>query len=225
MRSSTSWVVASEPGRLQHEHPVLGGPQHVQLAVGADVVDARRWCGCRRGRSGPRRGGGPGSRSRECLGCSELGRMVARADRRPRGQGGMMTVEITEHDDVAGHVSTGQLPTPDDRASVDRGRLRAVSGSARRHGRQLHPGAGLGESRPVRRDGRRRQRRTCTRWATPADSFTIQSISKAFVFALVLEAIGADEARRRLGVNSTGLPFNSVMAIELQRATARRTRW
>jgi glutaminase len=46
--------------------------------------------------------------------------------------------------------------------------------------------------------------------------FTIQSISKAFVFALVLEAVGADEARRRLGVNSTGLPFNSVMAIELQ---------
>ena len=36
------------------------------------------------------------------------------------------------------------------------------------------------------------------------------------MFALVLEAIGADEARRRLGVNSTGLPFNSVMAIELQ---------
>jgi glutaminase len=46
--------------------------------------------------------------------------------------------------------------------------------------------------------------------------FTIQSISKAFVFALVLEAIGADEARARLGVNSTGLPFNSVMAVELQ---------
>ena len=46
--------------------------------------------------------------------------------------------------------------------------------------------------------------------------FTIQSISKAFVFALVLEAIGPDDARSRLGVNSTGLPFNSVMAIELQ---------
>ena len=45
--------------------------------------------------------------------------------------------------------------------------------------------------------------------------FTIQSISKAFVFALVLDALGADEARRRLGVNSTGLPFNSVMAVEL----------
>ena len=40
-------------------------------------------------------------------------------------------------------------------------------------------------------------------------------MSKPFVFALVCDAIGHDEARRKLGVNSTGLPFNSVMAIEL----------
>ena len=40
-------------------------------------------------------------------------------------------------------------------------------------------------------------------------------MSKPFVFALVCDAIGQDEARRKLGVNSTGLPFNSVMAIEL----------
>jgi glutaminase len=45
--------------------------------------------------------------------------------------------------------------------------------------------------------------------------FTIQSISKVFVFALVCEALGHDEARRKLGVNSTGLPFNSVMGVEL----------
>jgi glutaminase len=45
--------------------------------------------------------------------------------------------------------------------------------------------------------------------------FTIQSISKPFVFALVCEAIGAEAARERLGVNSTGLPFNSVMAVEM----------
>jgi glutaminase len=44
--------------------------------------------------------------------------------------------------------------------------------------------------------------------------FTIQSISKPFVFALICQAIGEDEARRRLGVNSTGLPFNSVIAVE-----------
>lgn len=44
--------------------------------------------------------------------------------------------------------------------------------------------------------------------------FTLQSVSKPFVFALVCQAIGEDEARLRLGVNSTGLPFNSVMAVE-----------
>jgi glutaminase len=45
--------------------------------------------------------------------------------------------------------------------------------------------------------------------------FSIQSISKAFVFALVCDALGHDEAHDRLGVNATGLGFNSVMAIEL----------
>jgi glutaminase len=45
--------------------------------------------------------------------------------------------------------------------------------------------------------------------------FSIQSISKPFVFALVCEAIGAEVARSKIGVNATGLPFNSVMAIEL----------
>jgi glutaminase len=45
--------------------------------------------------------------------------------------------------------------------------------------------------------------------------FSIQSVSKPFVFALVCEAIGPQEARARLGVNATGLPFNSVMAVEL----------
>ena len=116
-----------------------------------------------------------------------------------------------------GHVSTGQLPTPDEarrliEAAYERYRgvsdgtvasyipalasvspdlfgvsVVAANGNVHSVGDALYP-------------------------------FTIQSISKAFVFALVLEAIGADEARRRLGVNSTGLPFNSVMAIELQPA-------
>lgn len=45
--------------------------------------------------------------------------------------------------------------------------------------------------------------------------FTIQSISKIFVFALVCDTLGPEEARRKLGVNSTGLPFDSVMGIEL----------
>jgi glutaminase len=45
--------------------------------------------------------------------------------------------------------------------------------------------------------------------------FSIQSVSKPFVFALVSEAIGTEEARAKIGANATGLPFNSVMAIEL----------
>ncbi len=46
-------------------------------------------------------------------------------------------------------------------------------------------------------------------------AFSIQSISKPFVFALVCQALGGGRARNSIGVNATGLPFNSVMAIEL----------
>ena len=45
--------------------------------------------------------------------------------------------------------------------------------------------------------------------------FAIMSVSKPFVFAIVCQLIGAEQAREQLGVNATGLPFNSVMAIEL----------
>lgn len=48
--------------------------------------------------------------------------------------------------------------------------------------------------------------------------FSIQSVSKPFVFALVCDTLGYEEARQRLGVNSTGFPFNSLMAIELNTA-------
>ena len=44
--------------------------------------------------------------------------------------------------------------------------------------------------------------------------FTIMSVSKPFVFALVCESVGPEEARRRLGANATGLPFDSVVAVE-----------
>ena len=50
---------------------------------------------------------------------------------------------------------------------------------------------------------------------TSRRAFSIQSVSKPFVFALVCDAIGYGEARRRLGVNSTGFPFDSLMAVEL----------
>jgi glutaminase len=44
--------------------------------------------------------------------------------------------------------------------------------------------------------------------------FSIMSVSKPFLFALVCELIGPDSARAKLGANSTGFPFNSLAGIE-----------
>lgn len=44
--------------------------------------------------------------------------------------------------------------------------------------------------------------------------FTIMSVSKPFVLALVCERIGADQAIELLGADATGQPFNSLAAIE-----------
>ena len=43
--------------------------------------------------------------------------------------------------------------------------------------------------------------------------FTIMSVAKPFVFALVCDAIGPAAAQERLGVNATGQPFNSPDAV------------
>jgi glutaminase len=44
--------------------------------------------------------------------------------------------------------------------------------------------------------------------------FTIMSVAKPFVFALVCDVAGPDEIRARVGVNATGQAFNSLGAIE-----------
>src|SRR5215831_15108370 len=51
--------------------------------------------------------------------------------------------------------------------------------------------------------------------------FSIMSVSKPFVFALVWQEMGAERAREKLGANATGLPFNSLAAVE--RSTDGRT--
>ncbi|QIK82531.1 glutaminase A [Sanguibacter sp. HDW7] len=47
------------------------------------------------------------------------------------------------------------------------------------------------------------------------ETFSIQSVSKAFVYALACETHGHRAVRDLIGVNATGLGFSSVMAIEL----------
>ena len=44
--------------------------------------------------------------------------------------------------------------------------------------------------------------------------FTLMSCAKPFVFALACQIYGVDEVCARVGVNATGLPFNSIAAIE-----------
>ncbi|WP_247643841.1 glutaminase, partial [Brucella abortus] len=46
-------------------------------------------------------------------------------------------------------------------------------------------------------------------------AFAIESISKVFTLALVMEEIGPDSVREKVGADPTGLPFNSVIALEL----------
>lgn len=45
--------------------------------------------------------------------------------------------------------------------------------------------------------------------------FAIESISKVFTLALVMDQIGIEGVRKKIGTSPTGLPFNSVMALEL----------
>ena len=46
-------------------------------------------------------------------------------------------------------------------------------------------------------------------------AFSIQSVSKPFTMALVMEEQGIDAIREKIGVEPTGMPFNSIIAMEL----------
>lgn len=48
---------------------------------------------------------------------------------------------------------------------------------------------------------------------------SIQSVSKAFLLAMVLDEIGPKEIMEKVGVNATGFPFNSIIAMEINRYT------
>jgi glutaminase len=52
-------------------------------------------------------------------------------------------------------------------------------------------------------------------WAGDAEHpFTIMSVSKPFLFALVCQALGPEQVRRRIGVNATGHAFDSVALLD-----------
>ena len=120
-----------------------------------------------------------------------------------------------ETDDVAQLVSTGHLPGWDDVESLVQAAYRRYS--LNRDGTVADYIPVLAEIDPdlfgicvAQVDG------AALHSAGDVDTeFSIQSISKAFVYALVCEEFGHGTVRERIGVNNTGLPFNSVVAIEL----------
>lgn len=121
---------------------------------------------------------------------------------------------MTTHEHLASpHVSTGSLPPPDlvralladaherFRTGTD-GTNSQVYPALARVPRELFGVSLVGTDGSVFQVG-------------DADhEFSIMSVSKPFVFALVCQLLGAAEVRARLGVNSTGLPFNSLAAVE-----------
>ena len=128
-----------------------------------------------------------------------------------------MTVDGTPHVDDGVFVSTGQLPRPEAvrhhleaayerHRSVDDGKV-ADYIPALAQASPLAFGACIA--------GVAGQTISVGDATTP---FSIQSVSKPFVFALVCEAIGPRRAGELLGTNATGLPFDSVMAVELNRS-------
>jgi glutaminase len=126
----------------------------------------------------------------------------------------MTTIQRDKDGEPGGRfVSTGSLPKGDlvrSYVAEAHDRFRSTSDGTNS---QVYPA--LAEAEPdlfgiciVGLDGQ-------TYAAGDADAgFTIMSGAKPFVFALVCMAIGSEEARNLVGMNATGLPFNSLAAVE-----------
>jgi len=124
-----------------------------------------------------------------------------------------MTIHLRDHQEHASYVSTGYLPSADQVRELlfeahelfkenNDGANSDVYPALTRVPRSLFGICLVGTNGNVYAVG------------DADDEFAIMSVSKPFVFALVCQAIGMEAARDRLGVNSTGLPFNSLAAIE-----------
>ena len=191
----------------------------------ADPAPALAGCHRQVGPGRSQRGHPPGLGSCCRLGLLRIGRTdtIGPADPGPRVEPGAALASARmnmDHDPLpgdhpeTGHVSTGALPPDTD--------VQALISVGYERYRHLGEGA-VADYIPALAAASPSAFGVCVAGvggrlfsAGDADQeFAIESISKLFVFALVCQTLGHDQARRKLGVNSTGLPFNSVMAIEL----------
>ena len=122
---------------------------------------------------------------------------------------------MTMRDDEDGYVSTGALPT--------REALRGLVETAHERFHAIDEGK-LADYIPALAEADAAWFGICianTRGDIFAvgdaeQTFSIQSVSKPFAFALVCDRLGPQEAASRLGVDATGFAFNSVLAVELR---------
>lgn len=116
--------------------------------------------------------------------------------------------------DAAGpFVSTGQLPPSDQVARLVTDAHQRFEAVALGQNSQVYPALARVPSHlfgicVVAVDGR------VVAVGDAEHEFTIMSVSKPFIFALICDLIGATGARERLGVNATGYAFNSLAGIE-----------
>jgi glutaminase len=120
-----------------------------------------------------------------------------------------------QHRDEAGdsYVSTGHLPSPDRVRALLVDAYERFKANAEGANSQVYPALaavprGLFGACVVATSG------AVHAVGDAAYEFSIMSVSKPFVFALVCQLLGPERVREKLGVNSTGLPFNSLSAVE-----------
>src|SRR5215510_824611 len=113
----------------------------------------------------------------------------------------------------AGYVSTGHLPPDEQIAALIDEAHNQFKANTEGHNPQVYPALArvpsdlfgicvVGTSGSVYAVG------------DSDHEFTIMSVSKPFIFALVCEALGHEQVRDKIGVNATGLAFNSLEGIE-----------
>lgn len=110
-------------------------------------------------------------------------------------------------------VSTGQLPPPQAVSAALRSAHRRFAGVVDGNLSQVYPA--LSEADPslfglalIGTSGAQHEIGHC------ATAFTLMSVAKPFVFALVCDEFGVEAVCERVGVDATGLPFDSASAIE-----------
>jgi glutaminase len=122
-------------------------------------------------------------------------------------------MEGTDQSESSWHVSTGHLPSPDIVA-------RLVAEARNRF--KSNPEGRNSAAYPALEGVQRDLFGVCLvdvagKVYAAGDAeyeFTIMSVSKPFVFALVCQALGVEETRQKIGVNATGFAFNSLAGIE-----------